>query len=734
MKIKQIIASVLAGATIFSLAACGSGTADIGGSTGISSTSSDADSYARWLTYRLGEIEDTVVVGVGNDAKYGIDMSDFEDDGYIIRNIGTETLIFGKTDSGLDRAVRKYAKNVEAGTEIEDVTFHEGHRIGKLTLFGADISEFTIVYPSGSNANMLFAVDELVRLMNFATSVTLPVAVDNSDAAHKIVFRVSDDESFRDDGYKYYEENGSLIIEGALARGASNAVYRFLQNECGWLNLIFGASYLKEADEITIDAGLSKSETPIFDYMNPYVESWEGFATDRRSMTTAQMSYGPIEHACHGIGRWTGESYQYFQPCFTDESIYEGFLEAIEQYIDRRIAGGEIPGVQFREIDVAMGDNDYFCRCRNCSNVLRYDKSNAGAMIQFANKLGAQLAEDYNGTSFAIKVFGYFSSKRPPEVTTANQYVYVTYCSNGNCSNHPFDGSKCSILDDNGFTGNENHQDAEWLTKWTEICDNVYVWLYALDSVMHQYTVLENIKADWLYFKSLGIKGLFWQAPYHGLGIKRTEHQLGYEFNWANDMTDAEFEDYLCRILENEYGDGWRYVREYIDLWLEAQSKVDYFHCWLWTSHVTPDSMYNERYVSEHSAEMIALLEKAESLANTAAQERRCGRLSLHTYYQACYVDYFRAYDANDTEKLEYLNGLYDHLITKMTYLGFVPEAITTVDGFKANIARTLEEEAWTGWTSVRDRLSDPDAERRDPPAQYVEDTETAESSFGTEA
>ena len=252
MKIKQIIASVLAGATIFSLAACGSGTADIGGNTGISSTSSDADSYARWLTYRLGEIEDTVVIGVGNDAKYGIDMSDFEDDGYIIRNIGTETLIFGKTDSGLDRAVRKYAKNVEAGTEIEDVTFHEGHRIGKLTLFGADISEFTIVYTSGSNANMLFAVDELVRLMNFATGVTLPVAVDNSDAAHKIVFRVSDDESFRDDGYKYYEENGSLIIEGALARGASNAVYRFLQNGCGWLNLIFGASYLKEADEITI--------------------------------------------------------------------------------------------------------------------------------------------------------------------------------------------------------------------------------------------------------------------------------------------------------------------------------------------------------------------------------------------------------------------------------------------------------------------------------------------------
>lgn len=149
MRIKQTLAAFLTLASVLSCAACGSQSSS---STRTSSTSSDSDSYAKWLDDRLGDNVGKVTIGVGNDAKYGIDMSDFEDDGYIIRNIGTETLIFGKTDSGLDRAVRKYAKNVEAGTAIENVTFHEGTRIEKLTLFGTfafktdndDLFEFSL--------------------------------------------------------------------------------------------------------------------------------------------------------------------------------------------------------------------------------------------------------------------------------------------------------------------------------------------------------------------------------------------------------------------------------------------------------------------------------------------------------------------------------------------------------------------------------------------------------------
>lgn len=85
--------------------------------------------------------------------------------------------------------------------------------------------------------------------------------------------------------------------------------------------------------------------------------------------------------------------------------------------------------------------------------------------------------------------------------------------------------------------------------------DNVYVWIYALDTTLQQYTVIHNIYDDFRYIHGLGIQGVFWQCQYDGLGIQRVEHQLLAELNWNMDMTEEEFEELLCRILEKEYGD-----------------------------------------------------------------------------------------------------------------------------------------------------------------------------------
>ena len=73
----------------------------------ITVSSSEADTYASWLTKRLGDsLENSVYLALGNDS--GIDLSNFENDGYVIRTDGASTVIAGKTASGLDMAVRKY--------------------------------------------------------------------------------------------------------------------------------------------------------------------------------------------------------------------------------------------------------------------------------------------------------------------------------------------------------------------------------------------------------------------------------------------------------------------------------------------------------------------------------------------------------------------------------------------------------------------------------------------------
>ena len=176
-----LCAAMLAG----TLASCATGEGQL--DPAITLTSSDARANAEWLDNRLDEIPDDVVIGIGSNAEYGIDMSDFESDGYILREMGGEVLIFGASEDGLDRAVRKYAKAAEAGATAElDEAYHEGYRIEKLTVAGRDISEYTVVYDNDratitpgnigkTFGNAAYAANEFVRLVEKATGVTLPI-------------------------------------------------------------------------------------------------------------------------------------------------------------------------------------------------------------------------------------------------------------------------------------------------------------------------------------------------------------------------------------------------------------------------------------------------------------------------------------------------------------------------------------------------------------------------------
>ena len=90
----------------------------------ITVSSSEADTYASWLTNRLGDsLENSVYLALGNDS--GIDLSNFENDGYVIR---TERRFHSdrraRPRPGSTLAVRKYANAVDTGT-----CRHARHRV-----------------------------------------------------------------------------------------------------------------------------------------------------------------------------------------------------------------------------------------------------------------------------------------------------------------------------------------------------------------------------------------------------------------------------------------------------------------------------------------------------------------------------------------------------------------------------------------------------------------------------
>ena len=202
-------------------------------------TSSDAEDAAAWLTSRLGDaLTDRVVLGTDADG-YGIALDALEDDGYIIRSLGDEVALFARTADGLDRAARKYAKTVESGEAVADVTYHEGYRVKRLTIAGNDISEYAIVRADDAIYCASLACSELAEFIERACGASLPVFTESEYAAatdkpaRRIVI-TEGDETLGNEGFTIsIDEDGTLTVSGGVYRGSLYGVYDLLE-DIGW--------------------------------------------------------------------------------------------------------------------------------------------------------------------------------------------------------------------------------------------------------------------------------------------------------------------------------------------------------------------------------------------------------------------------------------------------------------------------------------------------------------------
>ena len=226
---KRIISAVLLSALLITSAvSCGS--KDAADRTNISSTSSDCEKYAEWLQNRIGDFDGKVLVcDAERTADYGIDLAMFRSEGYVIKNVGDQTVIAAKSDDGFDRAVRYFANNTE---NCSNVVYGENERIGQLLIAGTDISEYRIVmpqsYPDGSYKD---TAESAADILNFyiLDACGFDLEITDKPGQHNIQLIIDDGTKYGDEGVGYEVKNGDLIITGGLKRGLIYAAYDFLE-------------------------------------------------------------------------------------------------------------------------------------------------------------------------------------------------------------------------------------------------------------------------------------------------------------------------------------------------------------------------------------------------------------------------------------------------------------------------------------------------------------------------
>ena len=692
---KKLISAALAALTISAaLNGCMGKTESL---SPVRALSSSAEKSAEWLTERLGADvpENDILLGIADDADaFGADMTGLRSEVYVIRSIGNDTVILGKTADGLDRGVRYYA-NYCKGESGLDVTYGEGPKVGKLTIAGHDISEYSIRIEADADELHPLAANQLRKYIGDACGIY--PEIDNNASGRTITLVQDKSGAHGDEAFTVeVAENGNVTITGGQYRGCIYGVYDFLENFIGYRFLYdfdsvdpelpseFYSSYkdavidyLYEASSVDIPEGTEYYSAPdiasrsVWHEPSRYLPA-EDFALkmklnreDVRGVAKYN-GYGVSPTACHGLAEmadrfadYSGQGVQTRQPCFSNEENIEIACEYYTEKLRNMLASGLKVERDITDIDISQVDSADFCQCKNCMELIAYDRTNAAPVVYFTNAVADAIAEiDPN---VYVQMFAYYGTTQPPLKTKLKPNVSVWYCFYNDidkhaCYNHPHSGEKCTSGDiSNALYGQE-------MRGWSKLTDRLGVWYYpgTWYAAPVQSCTVFNLIDDFRFFRECGVTGTYICATF----LNPADGILNYLcriLQWSSDYTDEEFIGLIKEYFMILYGPGYEDIYEYMVLWKEAGGD----NCWSTMGWSSPADRVDLYFYAKMYGYMTTLFDDAAYLAESSVQEYRIKHLSMQMHYVGLIASYDGMYtNGSESERSEYL-GLWNDFVSR---------------------------------------------------------------------
>ena len=571
----------------------------------------------------------TVLVGEEAAAKANVDLSAFSDDGYIIRREGGELTVAAKTEHSLDLAARRYARKYAATSEDISVVCGEGYRVKSITLAGVDISEYAIVYPTGLgyciwDETYSYAAERLASYIEKTCGAALPIYADSAPEQyeHTIAFVCDEDAGLGAEGFEIKTTPGQLTFVSA-GRGAHYAVSEFLEAYLGWRFLTLEYSYLYEADNIDVPAGVVDRQIPLFKHRAEYSDKHGNYPYDEElrgaehCIDRKMVGSGTQSHAKYGYGTVYGEAnhgyYEYIksvpwsrQPCLTDENI---LFECVDNITDELTRKSEADPEFFEKqggkhmVRLGHNDNDQFCECKRCMKVYAEEGGFAGLNVRFCNAVADEVNKVFDD-KVIIGMFAYWGAPEPPAVTAPNEHVYVTYCVYQPCWNHVLGDGWCDPAN-LGVDKLSNRKHLEFLRRWCEISEHVVIYFYGVSDTLETSPLpmhFENFYEDIRLMAEAGARGMMSyacdQCPLFGDLID----YLFSKLMWDPLMSREEYEAIRDEAIRLLYGEGDEAIKTLLHIYYQAKRN-------------TPCHVYTE----EKATNLAYLCERADEIERLCA-------------------------------------------------------------------------------------------------------------------
>jgi len=208
------------------------------------------------------------------------------------------------------------------------------------------------------------------------------------------------------------------------------------------------------------------------------------------------------------------------------------------------------------------------------------------------------------------------------------------------CCNHAYTDPSCET----------NAAAMKEISAWSEICDEFYIWDYAINFayMLSPWPNFDNILSNTATLAEIGAVGIISQANYQG-NSKSGEFEALRCYLVAKSledpyMSEAEYYTHMDEFLKAYYGEGWVYVRNFIDFILEIKSD----NCYAWGVTGSPEIVFGDHAFEPYNELLIEWWDKAEELAGTELQLEHVRRSRLCCDYLRIGAIHHQAYDVRD--------------------------------------------------------------------------------------
>jgi len=348
---------------------------------------------------------------------------------------------------------------------------------------------------------------------------------------------------------------------------------------------------------ISLDDGYLYTDEPFFKHRIFYM-SGNILSTEEPKVDASEQLYNYL------TGDFGSYEHNYDPtPCLTDENNLTTMLGNI------RLSAETDP--ELSKISIGICDSPKYCKCTGCMAMYREYKSRSATIVNLANLAAKELEAIY--ADFEVEIGAYTYTATPPVGMELHKNITVRYITIEACAGHTYDDPDCQI----------NKAMYDELIGWYELTNNkLHFWDHsgAFVQFMTPFpdwnSQLHNIQflADHSYEESGILMNSVFGGKHPDFGQLRCYlFSIMYLDPY---MSEEEYNYHLNNALEVYYGDGWKYLREYIDTIAELGNEKCH------SFHAPASAYYDYTSVAAKADELDALWDKAAALAEGTELER----------------------------------------------------------------------------------------------------------------